>query len=275
MANQFVSPGGFAFWACACAFVAALAGLSGCAAPAGNSASAPAEAYTDSDEPQSRKRAANRLRLAVLYFQDGKNSIALDEVKQAITADPNWFEAYNMRGLIYMRMSDFGLADASFQKALSINPNSAEVKHNYGVMLCKQNRTGEALRMFSAAIATPGYNQRSNTWMEQGVCLLDAGQRTEAEASFLKSYEIDPGNPVSAYNIGSLLFQRGETVKSQFYVRRINNSEYATADSLWLGIKIERRLGNSEAVAQLGGQLRKRFGQSAQASAWERGAFDE
>ena len=275
MANHFLNSGRFAFWAFACAFAAVLSGLSGCAAPAGTSVSAPTESYTDSDEPQSRKRAANRLRLAVLYFQDGKNSIALDEVKQAITADPNWFEAYNMRGLIYMRMSDFGLADASFQKALSINPNSAEVKHNYGVMLCKQNRTADALRMFSAAIATPGYNQRSNTWMEQGVCLLNAGQKVDAEASFVKSYEIDPGNPVSAYNIGSLLFQRGETVKSQFYIRRINNSEYATADSLWLGIKTERRMGNSEAVTQLGAQLRKRFPQSAQASAWERGAFDE
>jgi len=252
----------------------ALIGIGGCTTSPVAAASAP-EAYTDSDEPQSRKRAANRLRLAVLYFQEGKNSIALDEVKQAIAADPNWFEAYNMRGLIYMRMSDYGLADTSFQKALSINPASAEVKHNYGVMLCKQNRTSEALRMFSAAIATAGYNQRANTWMEQGVCQLDAGQKADAEQSFTRSYEIDPGNPVSGYNLGSLLFQRGEAARAQFYLRRINNSEYATADSLWLGVKIERRLGNTDAVAQLGGQLRKRFVQSAQASAFERSAFDE
>jgi type IV pilus assembly protein PilF len=259
-----------------CAFVLAgvFAGLSGCTTSPVTTASAP-EAYTDSDEPQTRKRAANRLRLAVLYFQEGKHSIALDEVKQAINADPSWFEAYNMRGLIYMRMSDYALADASFQKALSINSGSAEVKHNYGVMLCKQNRTAEALRMFSAAIGTPGYNQRANTWMEQGVCQLEAGQKADAELSFNRSYEIDPGNPVSAYQIGSLLFQRGETVKAQFYIRRINNSEFATAESLWLGVKIERRLGNFDAVAQLGGQLRKRFAQSAQASSFERSAFDE
>jgi type IV pilus assembly protein PilF len=264
----------FALLLCGIAFAGALAGMSGCTTTPVTSASAP-EAYTESDEPQTRKRAANRLRLAVLYFQEGKNSIALDEVKQAINADPNWFEAYNMRGLIYMRMSDYALADASFQKALSINSGSAEVKHNYGVMLCKQNRTGEALRMFSAAIATPGYNQRANTWMEQGVCQIDAGQKSDAELSFTKSYEIDPGNPASGFNLGSLLFQRGETVKAQFYIRRINNGEYATADSLWLGVKIERRLGNSDAVAQLGGQLRKRFPQSTQASAYERSAFDE
>ena len=264
----------FAFLLSLLAFLSAIAGISGCTTTPVNSASAP-DAYTDSDEPQSRKRAANRLRLAVLYFQEGKNSIALDEVKQAITADPNWFEAYNMRGLIYMRMSDYGLADASFQKALSINPASAEVKHNYGVMLCKQGRTEDALRMFGAALSTPGYNQRANTWMEQGVCQLQAGQRTDAEQSFLRSYEIDPANPVSGYNIGLLLFQRADAVKAQFYMRRINNGEYASAESLWLGIKIERRLGNSEAVSQLGSQLRKRFPQSMQASSFERSAFDE
>ncbi len=174
-----------------------------------------------------------------------------------------------------MRMADYGLADASFQRALSINPASAEVKHNYGVLLCKQSRTEEALRMFGAAIATPGYSQRANTWMEQGVCQLQAGQKADAEQSFLRSYEIDPGNPVSGYNIGLLLFQRAEAVKAQFYMRRINNGDYATAESLWLGIKIERRLGNVEAVAQLGNQLRKRFPQSTQASAFERSAFDE
>jgi type IV pilus assembly protein PilF len=256
------------------AMAGALTGITGCTSTPVTTAGAP-ESYTESDEPLTRKRAANRLRLAVLYFQEGKNSIALDEVKQAISADPNWFEAYNMRGLIYMRMSDYPSADSSFQKALSINSASAEVKHNYGVMLCKQKRTSEALRMFSAAINTPGYNQRANTWMEQGVCQLEAGQKADAEFSFTKSYEIDPGNPVSGYNIGSLLFQRGEIAKAQFYIRRINNGDYASADSLWLGVKIERRLNNSDAVAQLGGQLRKRFPQSTQASAFERSAFDE
>ncbi len=250
------------------------AGLGGCAAPSVPTAS-PTEAYTASDEPENRKRASNRLRLAILYFQDGKNTIALDEVKQAISADPNWFEAYNMRGLIYMRSNDYPLAAASFEKALSINPASAEVRHNYGVLLCKQNRNTEAYKMFGIALATPGYLQRSNTLVEQGICQLGAGQKEEAEASFTKSYEIDPANPVAGYNIGLLKFGRGDFANAQFYIRRINNSNYATADSLWLGIKIERKMGNSDAASQLGAQLLKRYSQSSQAAAFERGAFDE
>jgi type IV pilus assembly protein PilF len=86
---------------------------------------------------------------------------------------------------------------------------------------------------------------------------------------------LDPANSVSGYNLALLTFQRADYVRAQFYVRRINNSENATAETLWLGMKIERRIGNNDGVTQLGGQLRKRFSQSRELSLFERGAFNE
>jgi type IV pilus assembly protein PilF len=49
----------------------------------------------------------------------------------------------------------------------------------------------------------------------------------------------------------------------------------ANAESLWLGIKIERGLGDAVAVRQLTEQLRKRFPDSRELSALERGAFND
>ena len=72
-----------------------------------------------------------------------------------------------------------------------------------------------------------------------------------------------------------LLFQRGDFTRAQFYIRRINNSELANAQSLWLGIKVERRMNNRQAMEQLASQLRRRFPQSRELLAYERGAFDE
>jgi len=249
-------------------------GIAGCA---GNGATATPkpETFTESDEPESRKRADNRLKLAVLYFQDGKDNFALDEVKQAILIDPTWFQPYWMRGLIQMKTGDYAPAETSFQKALSINPYSSDVKHNYGVLLCKMKRPTEAMRMFGAALADPTYGQRARTWQEQGVCQMTNGQLADAETSFTRSYQLDAGNPVTGFNLASLLAGRGEWVRAQFYARRINNSDQATAESLWLGIKIERSLGLREAQSQLEAQLLKRFAQSKQALALERGAFDE
>lgn len=230
---------------------------------------------TDSDESGARKRANIGLELAVAYFEQGKTTTALDELKKSISADPTLFEAYNLRGLIYMRLNDIGLAEDSFKRALVVNPRASAVRHNYGWLLCQQSRFRESVEMFSAAIADPAYGDRAKTWMTQGLCQMRAGLTAEAESSLGHSYELDAGNPITGYNLALILMQRGELVRSQFYVRRINNSELANSESLWLGIKVERRLDNRDAVAQLAAQLKKRFPQSKELASFEKGAFNE
>jgi type IV pilus assembly protein PilF len=254
-----------------------LHGLGGCAssAPSPGNSLTKSDQVTESDEPENRTRARRYLTLAILYFNDGKTTVALDTLKQSIAADSAWFESYSLRGLIYTRLNDIPLAEDSFKRALVLNPAAASVQHNYGRMLCKQSRMSEALAMFGAALANPAYGDRAKTWMAQAECQLEAGQRAEAEKSFLKSYELDAANPFTGYNLALLLFQRGELQRSQFYTRRLNNSELANSESLWLGIKVERKLGNREAMTQLVTQLKKRFPQSRETLAFERGAFDE
>ena len=253
-------------------------GLVGCASssvtPAVSGANK-ADFITDSDETDARKRARIRLELAVGYFEQGKTTTALDELKQSINADPTLFEAYNLRGLIYMRLNDAGLAEESFRRALVINPRASNVQHNYGWLLCQQSRVPEAVQMFSAAIADPNYGDRAKTWMTQGLCQMKIGKAAEAEASLGHSYELDAGNPITGYNLALLLFNRSEFVRAQFYVRRLNNSELANSESLWLGIKVERRMENREAMLQLASQLKKRFPQSKELALYERGAFNE
>jgi hypothetical protein len=100
-------------------------------------------------------------------------------------------------------------------------------------------------------------------------------ERVEAEKSLARAYELDAGNPVTGYNLASLLFQRGDFERAQFYIRRLNNSDLANAESLWLGVKVERRMNDRVAMDQLADQLKKRFPQSREAAAYTRGAFDE
>lgn len=252
-------------------------GLTGCAGSPGVSGSSAAKSdlVTESDEPEGRRRARLRLELASGYFEQGQINVALDEVKQALVVDPNYVDAYNLRGLVYMRLNDSVLAEESFKRALAINPRDAGVAHNYGWFLCQQARYPESSRMFEQAIGNPAYVSPAKSLMTQGLCQVRAGQRSQAEQSLIRSYELDAGNPVTGYNLSSLLFERGELVRSQFYIRRLNNSELANAETLWLGIKIEQRLNNAEAVQQLGSQLQRRYAQSKEAAAFEKRAFNE
>ena len=260
---------------CACLLVAGLTGISGCASKSAGSAGSGIEMVTDSDEPEARKRARIRLELAVGYFEQGQTTIALDELKQSIAADPTYGDAYSLRGLIYMRLNDFRIAEESFKRALAISPQDSNVMHNLGWMLCQQARYPEAQQLFTQVLSNLQYGERAKTFRAQGLCQVRVGLRGDAELSLLKSYEFDAGNPITAYNLATLLFQRGDFVRAQFYVRRLNNSELANVESLWLGVKVERRMENHDAMLQLAAQLVKRFPQSREAGAYQRNAFDE
>ncbi len=233
------------------------------------------EIVTESDESNIRKRARIRVELAMGYLEQGKTSIALDELKQALSADPNFADAYSLRGLIYMRLNDMGFAEESFNKALSIRPNDPNILHNLGWLKCQQALYPLSFSLFSQALANPSYGERAKTFMAQGLCQVRAGKMREAEQSLLKSYEFDAANPVTGFNLSNVLFLNADYERARFYIRRLNNSEFANAESLWLGIKVERRLANDEALQQLATQLEKRFSQSREAAAYRRGAFDE
>ncbi len=255
--------------------VAMLAALPGCGAPAGGGATAGRDWVTESDEPQARKRARTRLELATGYFEQGQTTVALDEVKQAIQIDPTFAAAFNLRGLIYTQLRDFPLAEESFRQALRLDPRDGDVWHNLGWMYCQDARYAQSFDAFTRALQAPGYRSAARTWLAQGVCQVRAGQPEAGERSLARAFELDPGNPVTLYNLALLLHQRGDAERARFYIRRLNNSEFANAESLWLGIKIENRLQSREAAQQLGEQLRRRFPSSREADAYERGAFHE
>jgi type IV pilus assembly protein PilF len=213
--------------------------------------------------------------LATGYFEQGQTKVALDEIKQSLAIDPNFVDAYNLRGLVYMRLNDIALAESSFRRALDINSRDAGVAHNYGWLLCQQSRYPESFKLFAQAAANPTYTGKAKTLMAMGVCQVNAGQLVEAEQSLMHAYELDAGNPVTSYNLSKLLYGRGDLTRAQFYIRRLNNTELANAQTLWLGIKTERKLDNQEAMVQLAGQLKKRFAQSPEVAAYEKGLFNE
>jgi type IV pilus assembly protein PilF len=252
-----------------------LMALSGCAGRLAAGDVPLAEPVTESDEPQHRRRARIRLELASGYFNNGQATVALDEIKQALVADPTYAAAYVLRGLVYMQLNKVSLAEDSLLRALQLQPLEPDALHNHGWLLCHQGRSAEALARFDQVLALPAYADQAKTWRVKAICQMRMAQYAEAEASLLRSHDWDPSHPVTAYNLGWLQYRKGDDAAAQATLRRLNNTDWANAESLWLGIRIERRLRNSAAVEQLALQLGKRYAPSAQWALYQRGAFDE
>lgn len=256
------------------AALVSLLALVGCAAPDAPDGASSAW-VTQSDETPQRKRARIRTELAVGYFEEGRDAIALEEVKQALAHDSAYAPAYNLRGLIYLRLDDPRQAEDSLRRALALAPRDGDALHNFGWLACQQGRHEEADRAFTQALASPLYAGRARTFLAQGVCLARAGRLADAERSLTRSYELDTTNPMTGFNLAQLLYRRAAWPQAQFYIRRLNNSENANSESLWLGIRVEHRVGNTVAMQQLAEQLKKRYPQSREVLAYNQGIFDE
>lgn len=251
--------------------------LVGCAVPPpSQTAGESRDRVTDSDESETSKRARVRLELASAYFGRGQYTTALDEVKQAVSLNPNLGEGYNLRGLIYAALGDDALAQESFRRALQINSSDGDTLHNYGWYLCQQKRYREAQGLFQQALALPQYLAAPRTLMTSGICHARAGEWPEAELALSKAYERDPSNPATAVNLAEVLLRRGEAERARFYIRRVNSvPNLSSAQTLWLAARVEHKLGNRQGVNELGRELRSRFPQSRETSAFERGLFNE
>ncbi|MEO8938103.1 MAG: type IV pilus biogenesis/stability protein PilW [Burkholderiaceae bacterium] len=222
-----------------------------------------------------RKRATIRLQLAVGYYQDGKFAIALDELKQALTLDPDYADAHTVLALVYTELHQDALAEASFQRALQLEPANPDLNNNYGWFLCQHGREKQSLTYFENALKDPLYTQKAKPLQNAGVCANRMGDTALAEDYFRRSFEIDPNGVVAAYNLALIYFERKDFPRARFYVAQVNNSPGPSAQSLWLGIRIERRIGNKTNQSALENQLERLFADSREAQMQKRGNYGD
>lgn len=249
-------------------------GLTACASPGDASQTSALTAGT-TEPTEAQRRAQIRLELAAAFLENNQPAVALEEANRAVQADPSLAAAHNLRALALMQLNEPVLAEQSLQQALRLAPRDGDSWHNLGWLQCQQQRFAEAEQSFAQALRSPAYATPARTWMVQGICQARAGQAAVAIQSLTRAFELDPAQPVTLYNLALLHHQRNESERARFYLRRLNQTEFANAESLWLAIRIENRLQNREAAQQLARQLQRRFPDSRQANAYERGAFDE
>lgn len=258
-----------------------LCGLAGCVTT-GAPAKSPYRSNGDddiktaSDQTNADRLSNTRMELAAAYLGRNQPTDALDQVKQALQAKPNNPAAYGLRGLIYASLGDTEKATESFQRAMQLAPHDGDLMHNYGWYLCQQRRFADANAEFLQAIAEPSYRQVPRTMLVQGICQLRADKPQDAEKTLARAYELDPANPTIAVNLAEVLYRNGQYERARFYIRRVNGKpELASAQTLWLAIRIEHKLGQQEQVTGLGAQLRNRFPDAPEALLLEKGKFDD
>lgn len=242
--------------------------INGVPAPDPRSSAAPTEA-------DARKRAEVRLQLAASYYQKGQFSVALEEARRALQAEPNFAAAHSMLGLIYLDLGDKGEAEDSFSRALRLDPQGPEILNNHGWFLCQTGREREAIAYFERAALNRLYRTPGLALQNAGLCMLRVKDVGAAETFLRRSFELDAANPVTKFHLARLYLAKREMERANFYYGLLDKGASPPAALLWLGLRIARANGDLRTERQLADELRRRFPDSPEAAALTRGSFDE
>ena len=221
-----------------------------------------------------RNRARLHTELASLYYSRGNMSVALEELRTAVAADSTYALAYGLFGLVYMDLKENALAEQNFDRALRLAPNEPDINHNYGLYLCQTKREPESIKYFLQAIRNPLYPTPWRSYSAAGVCSLRLKQLKDAEAFFERALKFEPDEPASLVGMGLIRYQQGNIGEARKLVARYNKLVTPTPESLWLALRIERRLGERAQEQAFANQLRRRYPESVEYQALQRGQFD-
>jgi len=221
-----------------------------------------------------RNRAKVHTELAALYYSRGNMAVALEELRIANSADPGYALTYSMFGLVYMELRENGLATTNFERALQLAPTDPDINHNYGWFLCQTGRENESIKYFMQAIRNPLYPAPWRSYSAAGICSLRKNNMKDAEDFFQRALQQAPDDTASLLQLGQIRYRQGSLEEARKLVGRYNKIVEPTPESLWLALRVERKLGERLAEATYANQLRRRFAASREYQQLQRGEYD-
>jgi type IV pilus assembly protein PilF len=221
-----------------------------------------------------RNRARVHTELAGAYYERGNMGVALDELRHATAADPTYAQAYGLLGLVHMELKETREAESSFERALRLSPNDPDINHNFGWFLCQNSREKESIRYFLQALRNPLYASPWRTYSVAGVCSMRVNNVKDAEEFFQRALKLDPDEPAALLQLGQIRYRQGNIDDARKLVSRYNKLVSPSSESLWLALRIERRLGERVAEQSYANQLRRRFPGSPEYQSLQRGQYD-
>jgi len=226
-------------------------------------------------EPDARKRAEIRLQLAATYYQKGSFDVAYEEVRKALQLDAGYADAYALLGLINMDLGKRSEAESNFQRALQLDGENPAILNNYGWFLCQSGREQQSIDYFRRAAASKTYATPAMSMQNAGLCMLRIKDMKAAEEYLKRSFELDAANPITKYQLARLYLSTRQLERARFYYGLLPRGQDASAEVLWLGVRIARADGDVRTQQQLANDLKGRFPDSRETAALRREAFDE
>ena len=219
---------------------------------------------TGSQHSPERIAAAN-VELGLAYMQENENDVALQKFEKALKADPDYVPAHIATGLLYQRLGNLDQAEKYYKQALRLEPDNPRALNSYGQYLCQTGKIAESEKYLLKAAENPLYGAPEVAYTNAGICALREGDSVKAEEYFRKALQFNPNVTLALFQMTRISYEKQRYLSARGYLQRYFEVSDHSPEVLWLGIRIERELGDKDAVASYSLALRANYPDSDEA----------
>ncbi len=206
------------------------------------------------------KAAKANAELGLRYMIQGNSEVAMVKLKRALEFDDSYGPAHHYLAELYRRLNRPDDAEDHYEKALRYSEGDASLLHNnYGAFLCGQGRFSEGERQFRTVLENPVYPRRDQVYENMGTCMLRKPDLKKAEEYLRKALQINPRLPGALLAMAKISLEEKNYMSARAYLQRFQSETKPIPESLWMGIQVERILGDKDALASYGLALKGRF----------------
>ncbi len=199
------------------------------------------------------------LDLAVEHLRKGNLALAKEKLDRALEQDPRNAAAHSVAGVLYDRLGEPNKADTHYQRAVSLAPDNAEYKNNYAAYLCQRNRYDRGEKLALQAASNPLYKTREVAYYNAGTCARSGGALDRAEQHFRAALSVRQRFPEALLQLAEIEYEQKNYLSARGFLERYLEIGRTTPATLWLGVQIERALGNAQAAEQYATRLKVEF----------------
>lgn len=203
--------------------------------------------------------AGYNLQLGVDYLRQGNLAEAKNKLDRSLQQNPKSPQANFANGLLYDRLGDNRKADAYYSRAADLDPGNSEVINGYAVFLCRKGNRDKGEKLALQAAANPLYKTPEVAFTNAGNCALDAGHLNKAEQHFRRALSLQPNFTPALLQMAELELKASNLLPARAFLERYQQASKPSPASLWLGVRIERGLGNAAAAADYARRLKEDF----------------
>jgi type IV pilus assembly protein PilF len=210
-------------------------------------------------KPQPERASDINLEIGIDHLRKGNLAPAKEKIDRALEQNPRNAKAHAAAGLLYDRLGEPKKADSHFERALSLEPKNPDIANNYAAFLCRSGRHERGEKFALQASANPLYKTPEVALVNAGNCARAAHEITRAEQHYREAIRLQPRFGAALFALAEIENEQKNFLSARAFLERYLAVARTSPSSLWLGVRIERGLGNAGTANQYAQRLKNEY----------------